>query len=155
MRVYLGIDPGLNGAFVVMDASEKILAHYTKPSGKLLYEVLCEWKPHRVYIEKAQAMRRGGRAQGATSTFSYGRGFGELLAAIDIAEVSSVQVGPLIWQKTMFTGTPIHHAPKFRAATAFRRLFPNHCDNITNRGGRLHDGVVDATLICLYGIQNL
>lgn len=154
MRVFLGIDPGSKGAYVVMNEREKILAHYLNPSGKSLYEVLVEWRPERVYIEKAQAMSKGGK-QGANSIFTYGKGFGELLAAIDIAEVSSVQIPPRTWQGPMLTGTNTHDSPKFRAAAAYRRLFPEYCELIANRMGRLHDGVVDATLICLYGIQNI
>ena len=138
----------------MMSEQEKILAHYLNPSGKSLFDVITEWKPSRVYIEKAQAMSKGGK-QGASSIFTYGVGFGELLAAIDIAGASSVQVGPRIWQAKMHMGTNSHDAAKYRSMAAYRRLFPEYCEPIVNRVGRLHDGVVDAALICLYGIQNI
>lgn len=147
---YIGIDPGKQGAIVVI-ANEEIVEHYLEPSGTLLWKVIEKYNPRAIYIEKAQTMPR----QGIVSAFNYGQHFGELVAAIEISQTRHYQVAPRRWQYNMFIGTKEMDSPKFRAATAFRRIFPDYCQKIENRNGKLHDGVVDAALIALYGTKHL
>lgn len=150
-RTYFGIDPGKSGAIVVLDANEQMLAWNLEPSGKLLYTLMQTWKPRAVYLEKAQTMPK----QGIVSAFTYGSGFGELIAAMDIYGVAYHLVPPRHWTMQMHKGTNSCDAPKYRSSTAFRRLFPEVSPQIANKAGRLHEGVVDAALIGLYGVKHL
>lgn len=151
--MYVGIDPGQNGAIVVLDKCEKMIKFYEKPSGLALYRVLKEFNPHTVFIEKAQTMPK----QGIVSAFNYGAGFGELIAAVNICEMRYYLVSPRRWTNRMLIGTNGFDATKYRSSQAFKRLFPDWAEHkaLLNRAGRLHEGVVDAALIGLYGIKNL
>lgn len=150
---YVGIDPGIQGAICVLDEKENLIEYYLNPSGLLLHRILKDVQPRAVFIEKAQTMPK----QGIVSAFNYGSGFGELIAAVNIAEIRYYLVSPRRWTSKMLIGTAQHDSTKYRAATAFKRLWPDWAEDksITNRAGRLHEGVVDAALIGLYGIKNL
>lgn len=151
--MYLGIDPGQNGAIVILDKDETMINFFEKPSGALLYRLINEVKPRSVFIEKAQTMPK----QGIVSAFNYGAGFGELIAAVNICEVRYHLIAPRRWTRQMLLGTNSHDAVKYRSSVAFRRLFPEWGERgeLLNRAGRLHEGVVDAALIGLYGMKFL
>lgn len=151
--MHLGIDPGQNGAITAIDVKGNMTAFFEKPSGKLLYEVIKELNPDTVIIEKAQTMPK----QGIVSAFNYGAGYGELIAAVNICEVRYYLVSPRRWTSKMLIGTNSFDATKYRSSQAFKRLFPEwaECKGLLNRAGRLHEGVVDAALIGLYGLKHL
>lgn len=151
--MYVGIDPGLNGAIAVLNDQEKMVSFFEKPTGLLLYRVLQEVNPRAVFIEKAQTMPK----QGIVSAFNYGAGFGELIAAVNICEMRYYLVSPRRWTNKMLIGTNSFDATKYRSSQAFKRLFPEWSEHkaLLNRAGRLHEGVVDAALIGLYGIKHL
>lgn len=151
--MYLGIDPGQNGAIALIDDDEKLQFYFEKPTGLLLYRVIKDAKPKAVFIEKAQTMPK----QGIVSAFNYGAGFGELIAAVNICEVRYYLVAPRRWTNKMLIGTNSFDATKYRSSQAFKRLFPQWAEHkaLLNRAGRLHEGVVDAALIGLYGIKHL
>lgn len=148
---YFGIDPGKNGAIAIVSLNGQLVSWTLEPSGKVLYELLCKWKPSAVFIEKAHTMPK----QGIVSAFTYGSHFGELIAATEIYGAVHHLVVPRHWQFKMFLGTDSKDAPKYRASQAFKRLFPEIAPEIANRAGRLHEGVVDAALIGLYGAKHL
>lgn len=147
---YLGIDPGQKGGIAVISKG-RLTAWYGEPNAVKLFEIIKQWQPRAVYMEKAQTMPK----QGIISAFTYGVGFGELLGVLQCTETQHYLFHPRIWQSKMFIGTGSHLAPKFRASTVFRRVFPEVAPRIANKVGRLHDGIVDAALICMYGIKHL
>jgi hypothetical protein len=150
-RIYFGIDPGKAGAIVALDHDGQVLSWTLSPSGRLLYTLLETWKPRAVFLEKAQTMPK----QGIVSAFTYGCGFGELIAAMEIYGVAYHLVPPRHWTMQMHKGTNSCDAPKYRSSTAFRRLWSDVAPQIANGAGRLHEGVVDAALIALYGVKHL
>lgn len=151
--MYLGIDPGQNGAIVLIDGDEKMIGYFEHTSGQFLYKIIKDVKPRAVFIEKAQTMPK----QGIVSAFNYGAGFGELIAAVNICEVRYYLISPRRWTSKMLIGTNSFDATKYRSSQAFKRLFPEWSEHkaLLNRAGRLHEGVVDAALIGLYGLKHL
>lgn len=145
-----GIDPGKNGAIVVLNKGVYV-DHMLNLCATTLYEAIQKYKPYQVFLEKAQTIPK----QGIMSAFTYGCGFGEITGVLAVTNTSHIMFHPRIWQAKMFIGVPPHHAPKFKASTVFRRIFPKVVPLIANKSGKLHDGVVDAALIGYYGTKHL
>jgi hypothetical protein len=149
MGVYVGIDPGKKGAFVAVNGNEQIIAVEKNVTGDDLFTFLSILNPRHVFLEKAQSMPR----QGIASAFNYGQGYGELIGVLTARAVPYTLVRPSYWTKALHVGTA-DGEPKERSAEAFRRLYPREPSALTPRG-KLHDGVVDATLIAVYGLRHI
>jgi len=149
MGVYVGIDPGKKGAFVAVNGNEQIIAVEKNVTGDDLFTFLSILNPRHVFLEKAQSMPR----QGIASAFNYGQGYGELIGVLTARAMPYTLVRPSYWTKALHVGTA-DGEPKQRSAEAFRRLYPRDAHALTPRG-KLHDGVVDATLIAIYGLRHI
>lgn len=159
----LGVDPGVNGAFVLTDG--KRLTTWPMPTetdGKnktVSYKGLVKLvaaivqlrrKPH-VFLERAIPM-----AQGAKSAFSYGRGFEALSIALEVAGFSTTLVDPHKWTKEMHEGISADLRPKAKSLIAVKRLYPQLVGLLPKRPkGGLEDGPVDALLLAGYGLRRL
>lgn len=152
--IVIGVDPGSKGAIVVYRKSgsgtEWLEDIYRDVTGKKLYLAIINWGPSHVFIEKAQSMPK----QGIASAFTYGTGYGGLIAAADIAEVPYTLISPRIWSAKMHLGCD-GDTPKEKSAQAFLRQFQKWADQLMNRNGKLHDGAVDAALIATYGARHV
>lgn len=149
MVTYVGIDPGKKGAFVAINGAEQIVACEKTVTGEELQIFCAIHKPRHVFLEKAQSMPR----QGIASAFNYGCGYGELIGVLTAMAIPFTLVRPSYWTKALHVGTA-DGEPKARSAEAFKRLFPNTEAARTPRG-KLHDGIVDASLIALYGLRHI
>lgn len=147
MSCYVGIDPGKKGAFAALDGDGRLLAVETTVDPHALAHFLNTHKPRHVFLEKAQSMPR----QGIASAFNYGVGYGELIGVLTVIKTPYTLLRPAQWTKYAHTGTK-DGAPKERSAEAFKRLFAGALDLARRPKGGLHDGIVDAALIALYGI---
>jgi hypothetical protein len=129
---YLGIDPGLNGAFAVVlgDKLRYKMAmptlSYTTKEGKTKTELdregilsfLSIFPPHtHVAIEEQEAFRN----QNITSTCTTCKNYGILLMALTVVRFYITEVPPNDWQ-----------------------------EYLSERAHRPHDGMVDASLIANY-----
>ena len=149
--IVIGVDPGSKGAIVilVLEGVKTLSVGSSKEvSGANLYDLIAQEKADHVFIEKAQSMPR----QGISSAFTYGTGYGGLLAAVEIAKVPFTLISPRIWTSKMHLGCEGDN-PKEKSVKAFARIFPGMGDGIKNRNGKLHDGIVDAALIAMYGAR--
>jgi hypothetical protein len=147
----IGIDPGQKGAFVAIDAStHKIKAIGRSVTAADLHEFLSFLDPEHVILEKAQSMPR----QSVKSTFTYAQGYGELIGVLTCLRIPYTLIRPAIWTAKLHIGTS-DGEPKARSAEAFCRLFPESIVSIRTPKGKLHDGVVDAALIALYGARHI
>lgn len=148
--IYVGIDPGKNGAVAILRKDEWELhvmgdAYWFSD----LMETLKKEGPLIVTLERAQSMPgNGGKAM-----FSYGTHFGELLGIMVALQVPFQTVPPLVWTKALHETTKETMGPKARSLQAVRRLFPSLrlTDPKSDRAKVPHDGIVDAVLICEYG----
>ena len=146
--IFIGIDPGLDGAVGVLCPNSKVETHRT-PTLKvgsrrqlvvteMVSIVLESYFHNRTFaiLENVHSMP----GQGVASSFSFGRGFGfweGILAAIG---VPYQLVAPQTWKAAMLRDMPKDkNASKLQAL----RLWPEL--------GRLSDGEAEALLIAEYG----
>lgn len=102
----LAIDPGKSGALAVYDG-ETMEVRKMPDSEVGLWALFNEMAviPDRVYIERVQAMPGGGeRRMGATSAFTFGRGYGALRMAVIAAGLPLEDVRPQQWQRELGLG---------------------------------------------------
>ena len=161
----LGIDPGLDGAFAVVDLHQDgQLPHLLEVRGTptLWYTMARTKKRRRDYdvvgmhgmLAAAQSRgtvtiggvyleRQGARpGQGVTSTFSTGMGFGLWRGLVVGAGLPLVTVQPQVWRRVCGLGKG--KAASLRVVLErFPTQFPSHL--------RRHDGAADAVLLAYFG----
>ncbi len=159
MRV-LGIDPGLDGAVVLIDPPyyQDTPTLKVGKGGKRTYNVVAMARilggmtdgfDAHVFIEKQQARPK----QGVSSTFSTGFGFGLWLGIISAFELPHTVVTPQEWTRETYRGIPAEG--KDRSILACERLFPTIClSKPKGRKPTMH-GRADAALIAEYGRRML
>lgn len=160
----LGVDPGINGAFVVTDGST-YLQSFPMPIEMvgtdksihfdgvmtLLKEITEIAEVVHVFLERAVPFKMG--TKGA---FSYGRGFEVLNVSLRLTQLPVTLVEPAKWTKEMCEGINADLRPKARSLIAVKRLYPTLVRALPTRPkGGLLDGPVDALLIAGYGLRRL
>lgn len=163
----IGIDPGKDGAFAIIDGTT-LVACETFPKVGATRE-LCFRSLHKrldaltlgvdlILIEKVQAIR----GSSAGSTFSFGRSFQMAIDAATLCRAPQEFVKPQVWQKQIFKGeTPQYKITKSgkrnkkdtkkMAQIVAARLFPNEKFLRSERCSTAHDGMIDAALIAYWG----
>ena len=163
-----GIDPGNNGAFVVIDAACKVWYQKVMPlidirKGKankwivdqggvlrVLREIKSAWPDVRFILEKAQVIAGpGGRSPAAPrSMFQYGRGFGAIEMGLLALELSFTEAAPTEWGKILrgVEGSDT----KARSILKAQRALPT-LDLCPGQKRKPHDGLADAGCMALYG----
>lgn len=98
--MYLGIDPGVSGAFAVIDEHEHVLIeNFT--NFKHIHTVLCRMPIKLAYLEKVHIMP-GSSSQGS-QTFMMN--FGSWISLLDILSIPYILKAPTIWQNTICGAT--------------------------------------------------
>jgi crossover junction endodeoxyribonuclease RuvC len=151
----LGIDPGLSGAWALLDRAGTVLGCDDLPvirdhgtawiDGPQLHDHVRQAIPsgsfQRIdaYIERVHSMPK----QGVVSSFTFGLSFGSVLAGVQLLDASIRLVGAPEWKKSAGLSKD-KHASRDRA----RLLFP------TVRLNRVKDhNLAEALLIAHYGLQ--
>jgi len=163
----IGIDPGKDGAFAIVEDTTLLLAETFPKVGatkELCFrslnkrlQSLCI-RVDLILIERVQAIR--GSAAGAT--FSFGRSYQMAIDAATLAPAPQEFVKPTEWQKAMFKGeTPQYKITKSgkrnakdtkkMAQVVASRLFPDETFLRSDRCSKPHDGMIDAALIAYWG----
>lgn len=159
MSEYLGIDPGKDGAVVVVNSEGRIVFQSLTPTVNVLCkgnkreymvdsmkQILQDWDHCRfAVLEKTQAMP----GQGGTSMHSLGRGDGLWEGMLAMAGIKYSRVHPKTWQKLFHFDIGGDNA-KAKSAIAAGRLFPGHDFRKTPKCKKPHDGLIDASLLALY-----
>jgi len=139
---YIGIDPGQKGGLAYL-ANGQITEYTLMP---LTVHDVVLWVSDRLHnadgpvslvAELAQAMPK----QGVTSSFNYGRHFGQFEAIAAALGIPYHEVRPAIWKKAMGL-----NAAKVDSVTLCQRLFPG-VDLIPNGCRVAKDGIAEACLI--------
>lgn len=150
----LGIDPGLKGAYAVLNQQGQLLELGDMPtisitSGKKkrnkldaseLRDILTRVKPEYVVYEQQQAMP----GQGVTSMFSTGYGFGIIEGLLVALYQRHFSVLASRWTKSMLVGAS--GEGKERSLQVAKGLYPT-AERLNKTNGR-----ADALLIALYGL---
>lgn len=157
----IGIDPGQSGAFVFLKNGEMtfdfmpLKGDGTKDIDFMkVQEILNRFRsrtPAHVFLERAVPF-----GMPTTSAFNYGRGFAALEIAIATAGVPVTYLEPAKWSKTMHEGIAKDLKPKAKSQIAVVRLFGQYLSQIPQaKGGKYHEGVVDALLMAGYGLRSI
>tara|TARA_Y100001963_G_scaffold157288_1_gene253148 strand:- start:1450 stop:1965 length:516 start_codon:yes stop_codon:yes gene_type:complete len=163
-NVYLGIDPGKDGALVAINEDGKVEANFmtrrdfTTTIGKgskreylisrMNYAVRCLGGKRNIKlaaIEK-QSARPG---QGVTSTFSTGYGYGLWVGVLSANGVPFIEVRPKTWTSKMLKDVP--GEGKNRSVYAVMNRLPD-LDLTPGRKTKPHDGLADAACLALYSM---
>jgi crossover junction endodeoxyribonuclease RuvC len=154
----LGIDPGLDGgvALVTKDMSaiyEPLVSIDVKKGRILDIAWLRDWLRIRkenglsMALLEFVAARPG---QGVSSTFKFGRTYGQIEGLLVALEIPYQLVTPQQWTKEMHSGVEAGDS-KAKSLIAVQRLFPGLNLRATPRSTTAHLGIVDALLIAAYG----
>ena len=148
--IFAGLDPGVSGALAVIDDDGQLVTLADLPiirDGKLafvdapaLVSLMIEarqGRAARIYVERVSAMP----GQGVASTFSFGVGFGSLLAACRFVAMPLELVTPATWKRALGLSSD-----KRASLGKARLLFPTAELHLAK-----HDGRAEALLIAEYG----
>lgn len=182
--IYVGMDPGKNGAIVALSSKGRVIYKKTIPLIKDQIDIQALWQIFtvlkrqnekfrgvRVIIEKVHAIY----GSSAAATFTFG-GVSYLLEGLTVAAgLSYTMAPPKTWQKVIYSGlnqirkTPIKIKKgkrkgqtmkgevdtKAMSLMAAKQLFPKIDFRRTEQCKNAHDGIVDALLIAEYGRRTL
>ncbi len=155
---YLGCDPGLDGAFTILDARGHLVDVIDLPTveikvGKsfkrriapaaLVSDLELFAREDCRAIVESVASRPG---QGVASVFSFGQTYGLIVGVLAGLKVPTEFVTPAVWTKAMKLA-PGKGASRQRAM----ELYPSHADKFKRVKD---DGRSDSCLIALWGYKN-
>ena len=153
----LGIDPGLTGAFALLEVTDSttvlvdvidvpIIGSGAKQSVDViqLQEWLLRHAPRCAFLERAQAMPK----QGASSGFKYGRVVGALEAVLTVSAIAITMIEPSKWKRHFH----LQGADKEGARGLAIRLYPGRHHFFARKKDH---GRAEAVLIALYGAQTV
>ena len=139
------IDPGVNGAYAILDWEGRFIKADELPRFDKLVDAVAlgnifgSYAPERVVIEKVGAMP----GQGVTSMFTFGAAYGVAIGVAGGAGVPIVFVSPAKW-KAHFR---LVGKPKDASRELAIRLFPKAAPSLTLKK---HHGRADALLLARY-----
>jgi crossover junction endodeoxyribonuclease RuvC len=152
MSALLGIDPGIIGAWAVVNDLGGLIAADDLPvvgegaqrmiAAPLLADVLGRYQPTTATIERVGSMP----GQGVSSSFKFGRAVGVIDGVLGAAACPVIYVAPAIWKKHFRLGPEKEHARQRAIETWPDRaaeLFARKCDH----------GRAEAALIALWGVR--
>ena len=152
----LGIDPGLNGGFILLSPEGELIRKDEVPkfdsknidlmAMRELFFTYSNTTKH-VYMEKITAMPFNGR-QGL---FKFGKVCGQLEAFITAFQMPVTYVSPNKWMKKMHDGISKEIDSKKRSAIACKQLFPTLDMRRNEKCKKPHDGYLDGLLLAEYG----
>lgn len=160
--IYLGIDPGKDGAVVAINDDGTVAASFmtrrdfTTTIGKsskreylpsrMSYAIKCLGGKHNIklaVVEK-QSARPG---QGVSSTFSTGFGYGLWVGILATHGIPFVEVRPQTWTSNILRDVP--GEGKNRSVYAVMNRMPD-LDLTPGLKRKPHDGLADAACLALY-----
>jgi hypothetical protein len=154
--IFVGIDPGQKGAFSLVDHKARLVEYWIMGE---LYDMRMKLIPYQdkikvVAIERAQAMAKQGRKQGASGMFAYGKGYGKLLGMLETLNMPYEEIRPLQWMQKMYVKWEAGTS-KEKGREICKAMHPDVTFMPTKRYKYMHDGLTDATMIAHYARRYL
>lgn len=157
----LGIDPGQEGAFVLLNNTgvllhlkmpvirlknnSKYTVHYDIPHiVSFITKIKRKYASTHVFIEQIHAAS----GQGVSSMFSMGFGYGLLCGIINALSLPITHVKPDTWKKELMPGMP---KDKLASCVIVGRLFPGALPILKTPRGKPDHNIADAILIAEWG----
>lgn len=162
----VGIDPGLDGAIVAVDASGCVMDRLVMPTlhagtaGRRIVDVagvvvalrrLAARDPHEVVVALEEPSSRPG--EGASRSLASGRNHGRIEGVLVALGLRFDLVRPQTWQQALGLGRD--GDPKRRAIAYCRRVLPGLDLLATPRCTTPHDGIADAACLAEYARREL
>ena len=146
-RITIGIDVGASGAIAWIDERGKSCVEKMPDTLQDLWELVVSISLNagtgglgvRAYLEAVSSSPQ----MGVVSSFSFGRGYGNLEMALTAAGIPFERVRPQVWQKAMGCMTK---GNKNISKQKAQELFPDK---------KIIHATADALLIALYGTKQL
>lgn len=153
---FLGIDPGLSGALVLLDQEGSPLSAIEMPTqprskggNQIDAHTLNNWliSAHcngevTAFVEKVHAMP----GQGVSSMFTFGEGCGVIRACLACRGIPTVYVTPQAWKKAF----GLIGKEKDYARTVAAQMMPEIASGVARKKDI---GKADAALIAYYGVR--
>lgn len=149
MTIIMGIDPGVSGAVAFFFPMVHRLAVDDVPvaggeiNGYELARLVRMHRPTMAVIERVNAMS----GQGVSSSFNFGRSYGDVRGVVSACDVPMHFVTPQKWKKHFGLS-----ADKDESRLRAIRMFPNAAESFRLKK---HDGRAEAALLALYGAEVL
>jgi crossover junction endodeoxyribonuclease RuvC len=155
--VVMGIDPGIAGGISFLSLGGEVVQVAPMPvlkgKGKteldvtrlvgLIQSVLARHEIRLVAVERVHSMPK----QGVSSTFSFGRHFGEILGTIKTLGLPLELPLPQAWKRAVLAGTP---GDKLAAIQYATRRFPTASLLATPLSRKPSDGIADSLCLSEY-----
>jgi crossover junction endodeoxyribonuclease RuvC len=148
----IGIDPGISGAIVLMDAGQPVewdlmptlkTGKASRVNGAALARIVQIGNPRHVYLESVHSMPK----QGVSSSFNFGHSLGVVEGLLQGLGVTYTLVTPQAWKKRAGLIGSDKDAARSRAI----QLWPHWRDLDAKGKGQ---AFADAALIARYGNSN-
>jgi crossover junction endodeoxyribonuclease RuvC len=154
-KVFIGIDPGLDGAMVQYDTDTfQWIVMPTIKVGKgreldlmAIYHWICNGPmigPRIAVIEKVHSMPK----QGVASTFKFGKGYGSILGILTATSTRYTEVAPQTWKKAMMPDMQKNKEAAIYRAKQLITIGSGILDGIKNKKHRI--AVAEAYLMARY-----
>lgn len=144
--IYIGVDPGKDGAMAIIWESGGIKIVPFSPEG--YRDALAECPPMECCccLERVGPMPK----QGVTSMFKFGENFGFIQGLLTANRIPFELVTPQKWKKEFqITGD------KNSSIAVCKRLFPDVSLRPTDRHRKDHDGMAEALLMACYAQRRM
>ena len=149
--VYIGIDPGKNGGYAVInemliETEVETFPWDDKAFVEKMRECGCWYREARCCLEKVGAMP----GQGTVSMFSFGKSAGFIEGVLMANKIPYQLVPPQTWKKAFSL-----NASKLSSIEVCQKLFPEVDLYRTERCKKPHDGMAEALLMAEYARRKL
>jgi hypothetical protein len=108
MKLYLGIDPGVTGAVVIIDDEQRLQGFFLWPQRQSFLASVAPQCVKLAAIEKVSS-RTG---QGVVGVFTFGQNFGHWLGILEALKLPHILVTPQTWQKAVLDFQVAKEPPK-------------------------------------------
>lgn len=157
MKLFVGIDNGLNGGIAVINNTQSVMETWPMPiimkgtkkeyDTKKIVQLFKRFKTGgkmSVMLEKAHVRPISGKK----ACFMNGYGYGLMQGILSSLEISYELVDPKVWQKEFFEG--ITTDTKKASISFCKKKFPHANMKATEKCKVDHDGIADALCMALY-----
>ena len=150
----IGIDPGLKGGIAILDnrtirERKPIIEVWDMPvrDGEICARTIkCLMSLTGSKKKAVVEMAGPHRGQGLKSTFTFGRGYGKILAALEICGIEYLTVPPATWKKALGLS-----ADKKESARLAHQIYKGNADLWRGPNGGVKDGRCEAALLAWWG----
>lgn len=167
-KIIIGIDNGLDGGIVGVEASGEIVLSKIMPTLKLgkgrdvdvcgiqAYMHNAKERYDQVQVILEQATKHSPGVMALCSTWNT---FGAITALLKLERIRYEVVQPQKWQRAFWARPKMAKGAKFdtkaAALSAAEKLWPGRDWTKSDRASKPHDGMIDAALIAEFGRRTL